>query len=59
MFSEVLRGDRLIHVAGTGIPPWTSSVGGANTGTDLGDAKANQVAGSGAWSLPLTPQDGA
>ena len=59
MFSEVLGGDRLIHVAGTGIPPGTASVGGADAGTAIGDAKTNQIAGSGAGSLPLTPQDGA
>ena len=55
MFREVLGRDRLIHVACTGVLPWTASVGGTDTGTNLGDAQANQIAGSGARSLPLTP----
>ena len=55
MVSEVLGGDRPIHVTGTGIPPGSMTVGGADAGTILGQAKTNQIAGSSAGPFPLPP----
>src|SRR5690606_30812980 len=57
--SEFAVGDRLVHVAGAGIPPGTSAIRCGEPGPLPGQASAEQGSRTGPGAFPLSPQNGA